>query len=61
MFIGPTGVGKTEIARVLANVLNVKLLRFDMSGMERPSVSRLIGSPPGYVGFDERGFNRNCK
>ena len=56
LFAGPTGVGKTEIAKVLANVLNVKLLRFDMSEyMERHSVSRLIGSPPGYVGFDEGG------
>ena len=56
LFAGPTGVGKTEIARVLANVLNVKLLRFDMSEyMERHSISRLIGSPPGYVGFDEGG------
>ncbi|MBF96621.1 MAG: ATP-dependent Clp protease ATP-binding subunit ClpA [Alphaproteobacteria bacterium MarineAlpha9_Bin4] len=56
LFVGPTGVGKTEIARVLANVLNIKLLRFDMSEyMERHSISRLIGSPPGYVGFDEGG------
>jgi ATP-dependent Clp protease ATP-binding subunit ClpA len=56
LFSGPTGVGKTEIAKVLANVLNIKLLRFDMSEyMERHSVSRLIGSPPGYVGFDEGG------
>jgi len=56
LFAGPTGVGKTEIARVLAQVLNVKLLRFDMSEyMERHSISRLIGSPPGYVGFDEGG------
>ena len=54
LFVGPTGVGKTEIAKVLAKVLNIKLLRFDMSEyMERHSVSRLIGSPPGYVGFDE--------
>ena len=56
LFAGPTGVGKTEIARVLANVLNVKLLRFDMSEyMERHSVSKLIGAPPGYVGYDQGG------
>ena len=56
LFVGPTGVGKTEIAIVLAKVLNIKLLRFDMSEyMERHSISRLIGSPPGYVGFDEGG------
>ena len=63
LFVGPTGVGKTEIARVLANVLNVKLLRFDMSEyMERHSISRLIGSPPGYVGFDEGGaLTEVCK
>ena len=56
LFAGPTGVGKTEIAKVLANVLNIKLLRFDMSEyMERHTVSRLIGAPPGYVGFDQGG------
>ena len=56
LFVGPTGVGKTEIAKVLAKALNINLLRFDMSEyMERHSVSRLIGSPPGYVGFDQGG------
>ena len=56
LFAGPTGVGKTEIAKVLANVLNIKLLRFDMSEyMERHTVSRLIGAPPGYVGYDQGG------
>ena len=56
LFVGPTGVGKTEIAKVLSRVLNIDLLRFDMSEyMERHSISRLIGSPPGYVGFDEGG------
>ncbi len=57
LFSGPTGVGKTEVARQLANVLGVNLLRFDMSEyMERHSVSRLIGAPPGYVGFDQGGL-----
>ncbi len=57
LFSGPTGVGKTEVARQLANVLGVKLLRFDMSEyMERHTVSRLIGAPPGYVGFDQGGL-----
>ena len=56
LFVGPTGVGKTEIAKVLSRVLNIDLLRFDMSEyMERHSISRLIGSPPGYVGFDQGG------
>jgi len=56
LFAGPTGVGKTEISKQLATVLGVKLLRFDMSEyMERHSVSKLIGSPPGYVGYDEGG------
>jgi len=56
LFAGPTGVGKTEISKQLASVLGVKLLRFDMSEyMERHSVSKLIGSPPGYVGYDEGG------
>jgi len=56
LFAGPTGVGKTEISKQLAAVLGVKLLRFDMSEyMERHSVSKLIGSPPGYVGYDEGG------
>jgi ATP-dependent Clp protease ATP-binding subunit ClpA len=57
MFAGPTGVGKTEVAKRLAEVLGVKFLRFDMSEyMERHSVSRLIGAPPGYVGFDQGGL-----
>jgi len=56
LFAGPTGVGKTEISKQLASILGVKLLRFDMSEyMERHSVSKLIGSPPGYVGYDEGG------
>jgi ATP-dependent Clp protease ATP-binding subunit ClpA len=56
LFAGPTGVGKTEISKQLASVLGVKLLRFDMSEfMERHSVSKLIGAPPGYVGFDQGG------
>jgi ATP-dependent Clp protease ATP-binding subunit ClpA len=57
MFSGPTGVGKTEVARQLAKLLGVELLRFDMSEyMERHTVSRLIGAPPGYVGFDQGGL-----
>jgi ATP-dependent Clp protease ATP-binding subunit ClpA len=57
LFSGPTGVGKTEVARRLAEVLGVNLIRFDMSEyMERHSVSRLIGAPPGYVGFDQGGL-----
>ncbi|QTP64209.1 ATP-dependent Clp protease ATP-binding subunit ClpA [Candidatus Liberibacter africanus] len=57
MFSGPTGVGKTEISKQLASCLGVKLLRFDMSEyMERHAVSRLIGAPPGYVGFDQGGI-----
>jgi ATP-dependent Clp protease ATP-binding subunit ClpA len=57
MFAGPTGVGKTEVARQLARVLGVEFLRFDMSEyMERHTVSRLIGAPPGYVGFDQGGL-----
>src|SRR3954447_58433 len=56
LFSGPTGVGKTEVARELAFCLGVELLRFDMSEyMERHAVSRLIGAPPGYVGFDQGG------
>ena len=56
LFIGPTGVGKTEVCKQLSKALNVELLRFDMSEyMERHSVSRLIGAPPGYVGYDEGG------
>ena len=57
LFSGPTGVGKTEVARQLAYTLGVELLRFDMSEyMERHAVSRLIGAPPGYVGFDQGGL-----
>ena len=57
LFSGPTGVGKTELARQLANVLGVELIRFDMSEyQERHTVSRLIGAPPGYVGFDQGGL-----
>ncbi len=57
LFSGPTGVGKTEAARQLANCLGIELVRFDMSEyMERHSVSRLIGAPPGYVGFDQGGM-----
>src|ERR1700757_5112037 len=57
VFSGPTGVGKTEVARQLAESLGVELLRFDMSEyMERHTVSRLIGAPPGYVGFDQGGL-----
>jgi ATP-dependent Clp protease ATP-binding subunit ClpA len=57
LFAGPTGVGKTEVTRQLATVLGVEFLRFDMSEyMERHTVSRLIGAPPGYVGFDQGGL-----
>jgi ATP-dependent Clp protease ATP-binding subunit ClpA len=57
LFSGPTGVGKTEVARQLASVMGVELIRFDMSEyMERHTVSRLIGAPPGYVGFDQGGL-----
>ena len=57
LFSGPTGVGKTEVAKQLARVMGVELLRFDMSEyMERHTVSRLIGAPPGYVGFDQGGL-----
>jgi ATP-dependent Clp protease ATP-binding subunit clpA len=57
IFAGPTGVGKTEVTRQLAKVLGVELIRFDMSEyMERHTVSRLIGAPPGYVGFDQGGL-----
>ncbi len=56
LFAGPTGVGKTELARQLAHVLGIEFIRFDMSEyMEKHTVSRLIGSPPGYVGFDQGG------
>jgi ATP-dependent Clp protease ATP-binding subunit ClpA len=57
LFTGPTGVGKTEITRQLARILNMELIRFDMSEyMERHTVSRLIGAPPGYVGYDQGGL-----
>ena len=57
LFAGPTGVGKTEVTRQLAKVMNIELIRFDMSEyMERHTVSRLIGAPPGYVGFDQGGL-----
>jgi ATP-dependent Clp protease ATP-binding subunit ClpA len=57
LFSGPTGVGKTEVARQLARIMGIELTRFDMSEyMERHSVSRLIGAPPGYVGFDQGGL-----
>lgn len=57
LFAGPTGVGKTEVTRQLAKVMGIELIRFDMSEyMERHTVSRLIGAPPGYVGFDQGGL-----
>ena len=57
LFSGPTGVGKTEVAKQLSEILGVQLVRFDMSEyMERHTVSRLIGAPPGYVGFDQGGL-----
>ena len=57
LFAGPTGVGKTEVAKQLASIMGVELLRFDMSEyMERHTVSRLIGAPPGYVGYDQGGL-----
>jgi len=57
LFAGPTGVGKTEVSKQLASIMGVELLRFDMSEyMERHTVSRLIGAPPGYVGFDDGGL-----
>ncbi|MDH3713725.1 MAG: ATP-dependent Clp protease ATP-binding subunit ClpA [Gammaproteobacteria bacterium] len=57
LFAGPTGVGKTEVSRQLAQVMGIELVRFDMSEyMERHTVSRLIGAPPGYVGFDQGGL-----
>src|SRR3569623_80622 len=57
LFTGPTGVGKTEVARQLASIMGIPLLRFDMAEyMERHSVSRLIGAPPGYVGYDQGGL-----
>jgi len=57
LFSGPTGVGKTEVTRQLARILGIELVRFDMSEyMERHTVSRLIGAPPGYVGFDQGGL-----
>ena len=56
LFTGPTGVGKTEVSRQLARIMGVELIRFDMSEyMERHTVSRLIGAPPGYIGYDQGG------
>ena len=60
LFAGPTGVGKTEVAKQLATLLGVEMLRFDMSEyMERHTVSRLIGAPPGYVGLDRKSTRLN--
>ena len=57
LFAGPTGVGKTEVTKQLARIMGIELIRFDMSEyMERHTVSRLIGAPPGYVGFDQGGL-----
>ncbi|MFG1490084.1 AAA family ATPase, partial [Oceanospirillum sp. HFRX-1_2] len=57
LFAGPTGVGKTEVSKQLANIMGIELVRFDMSEyMERHTVSRLIGAPPGYVGYDQGGL-----
>ncbi len=57
LFTGPTGVGKTEVSKTIASVLGIKFIRFDMSEyMEKHSVSRLIGAPPGYIGFDQGGL-----
>ena len=57
LFAGPTGVGKTEVAKQLSDIMGVEMMRFDMSEyMEKHSVSRLIGAPPGYVGFDQGGL-----
>ena len=57
LFAGPTGVGKTELAKQLSNVMKINFIRFDMSEyMERHSVSKLIGAPPGYVGYDQGGL-----
>jgi ATP-dependent Clp protease ATP-binding subunit ClpA len=57
LFAGPTGVGKTEVSKQLAKIMGIELLRFDMSEyMERHTVSRLIGAPPGYIGFDQGGL-----
>ena len=57
LFAGPTGVGKTELTKQLANIMKMNFIRFDMSEyMERHSVSKLIGAPPGYVGFDQGGL-----
>ena len=57
LFAGPTGVGKTEVTRQLARLMGIELVRFDMSEyMERHTVSRLVGAPPGYVGYDRGGL-----
>ena len=59
LFVGPTGVGKTEIAKVLSKALNIELIRFDMSEYaEKHTVAKLIGAPAGYVGYEEGDFNR---
>ena len=61
LFSGPTGVGKTEVTKQLAKVMGVELIRFDMSEyMERHTVSRLIGAPPGYVGHESGGILTDC-
>ena len=61
LLAGPTGVGKTEVTKQLAKVMGIEFMRFDMSEyMERHTVSRLIGAPPGYVGYDQGGLLTDC-